>query len=115
MIRDDIEKNTVEELNELIKDNEKQFGTPSTSTQTPGQNATGAAGYSVGLHKVDPSKKIPVVKALRALNGMSMGEATQTVDNAPVVFAQGLTEEQAQNYKLKLEGAGASVSIRPPG
>ncbi len=57
-------------------------------------------------------KKIQVIKEVRALTSLGLGEAKAVVDNAPGVVIEGATKEAAEKAKAQLESAGATVSLK---
>ncbi len=56
-------------------------------------------------------KKIQVIKEVRALTSLGLKEAKDLVDNAPKNVKEGVSKEEAEEAKSKLEGAGATVEI----
>ena len=57
-------------------------------------------------------KKIAVIKEVRALTGLGLKEAKELVDGVPSKVKEGLSKEEAEAAKAKLEEAGATVSIK---
>jgi large subunit ribosomal protein L7/L12 len=57
-------------------------------------------------------KKIQVIKEVRALTSLGLGEAKAVVDGAPGVVLEGVSKEAAEKAKAQLEEAGATVSIK---
>jgi len=57
-------------------------------------------------------KKIQVVKAVREITGLGLKEAKELVDSAPKAVKEGVSQEEADDVKSKLEEAGASVEIK---
>ena len=56
-------------------------------------------------------KKIPVTKEVRALTGLGLKEAKDIVDGAPKTLKEGVSKEEAEEIKQKLEAAGAKIKI----
>ena len=56
--------------------------------------------------------KIPVIKVVRELTGLGLKEAKAVADDAPAPVKEGVTREEADQMKAKLEEAGASVEIK---
>ena len=56
-------------------------------------------------------KKIPVIKEVRALTGLGLKEAKDIVDGAPKTLKEGVSKEEAEEIKQKLEAAGAKIKI----
>ncbi|MGH3091477.1 MAG: 50S ribosomal protein L7/L12, partial [Gaiellaceae bacterium] len=57
-------------------------------------------------------KKIQVIKEVRAVTGLGLKEAKDLVDGAPNPVKEGVTREEADSIKEKLEAAGATVEIK---
>lgn len=57
-------------------------------------------------------KKIPVIKAVRAITGLGLKEAKALVDGAPKAIKEGVSKEEAEALKTQLEEAGASVEVK---
>ena len=57
-------------------------------------------------------RKIPVIKMVREITSLGLKEAKDLVDNAPKAIKQGLSKEEAEDIKKKLEEAGAAVEIK---
>ena len=60
-------------------------------------------------------KKIGVIKEVRAATGLGLKEAKDLVEGVPSKVKEGLSKEDAEALKTKLEEAGATVSIKPAG
>ena len=57
-------------------------------------------------------KKIQVIKEVRALTSLGLGEAKAVVDSAPSVVLEGVSKEAADKAKAQLEEAGATVTLK---
>jgi large subunit ribosomal protein L7/L12 len=57
-------------------------------------------------------KKIKVIKVVREATGLGLKEAKEVVDNAPKAIKEGVTKEEAEELKAKLEEVGASVEVK---
>ncbi len=112
-----IENMKVLELNELVKAAEEKFG---VSASAPVMVAGGAAGGAAaeektefdGILKSAGSSKVGVIKEVRAITGLGLKEAKEVVDNAPKAVKEGVSKEEAEQIKEKLEAAGASVEVK---
>lgn len=112
-----IENMKVLELNELVKDAEEKFG---VSASAPVMVAGGAAGGAAAEEKTEfdviltsaGSSKVGVIKEVRAITGLGLKEAKEVVDNAPKAVKEGVSKEEAEQIKEKLEAAGASVEVK---
>ncbi len=116
---------TVLEVSELIKAMEEKFGVtaaaPVAVAAAPAA-ASGAASagggaeekteFDVVLAKIDDSKKIPIIKEVRAITGLGLKEAKDMVEGAPQKVKEGVSKEEAKTIKEKLEAAGAVVEVK---
>ena len=111
-----IEQMKVTELNELVKAAEEKFG---VSASAPVMVA-GAAGAAAAEEKTEfdlvlasaGATKVKVIKAVREITGLGLKEAKDLVDNAPKTLKEGVSKEEAEEMKAKLEEAGASVEVK---
>ena len=111
-----IENMKVLELNELVKAAEEKFGVcASAPVMMAGAVAGGAAEekteFDVVLANAGASK-VGVIKAVREVTGLGLKEAKEVVDNAPKTLKEGVSKEEADQIKEKLEAAGASVEVK---
>ena len=111
-----IENMKVLELNELVKAYEEKFGvSASAPVMMAGAVAGGAAEekteFDVVLANAGASK-VGVIKAVREVTGLGLKEAKEVVDNAPKTLKEGVSKEEADQIKEKLEAAGASVEVK---
>ena len=117
-----IEQMSVLELAELVKALEDKFGVTAAAPMAVAA-APGAAGgaaddaaeeqteFDVILTDVG-ANKIQVIKAVRELTGLGLKEAKDVVDSAPGPVREGVSREDAEAAKAKLEEAGATVEIK---
>ena len=56
--------------------------------------------------------KVSVIKAVRALTGLGLKEAKDTVEGAPSTIKEGATKDEAEDCKKQLEEAGATVELK---
>ena len=114
-----IENMTVLELSELVKALEEKFGVSAAAPVAVAAAAPAAAAeaaeekteFDVILQSVG-DKKINVIKVVREITGLGLKEAKDLVDNAPKPVKEGISKEQAEEIKAKLEEAGATVEIK---
>src|SRR5699024_1227343 len=115
-IIESIKEMSVLELNDLVKAIEEEFGVTAAAPVA----AAGAAGgeaeaeqteFNVELTAAGDSK-IKVVKAVKEVTGLGLKEAKEIVDNATKVVKEGLSKEDAEALKEKLEELGASVELK---
>ena len=114
-----IENMKVLELNELVKAAEEKFGV-SASAPVMVAGAAGGAAAAGGEEKSEfdvilasaGSSKVGVIKEVRAITGLGLKEAKEVVDNAPKAVKEGVSKEEAEQIKEKLEAAGATVEVK---
>ena len=113
-----IENMKVLELNELVKAAEERFG---VSASAPVMVAGAAAGAAAGGEEKSEfdviltsagSSKVGVIKEVRGITGLGLKEAKEVVDNAPKAVKEGVSKEEAEQIKEKLEAAGATVEVK---
>ena len=88
-----IENMKVLELNELVKAAEEKTE------------------FDVVLANAGASK-VGVIKAVREVTGLGLKEAKEVVDNAPKTLKEGVSKEEADQIKEKLEAAGATIEVK---
>ena len=111
-----IKEMTVLELNELVKACEEEFG---VSASAPVVMAAGGVDaveeeqteFDVILANTG-AKKIGVIKVVREITGLGLKEAKAVVDAAPGPVKEGVSKEEAEEIKAKLEEAGAAVELK---
>lgn len=108
---------TVLEVSELVKAMEEKFGVtaaaPVAVAAAPGAAAAPAeeqTEFTVTLESVDPAKKIPVIKAVRTITGLGLGEAKAVVEGAPKVLKEGVSKADADKMIADIEAAGGKAS-----
>jgi large subunit ribosomal protein L7/L12 len=117
-----LEEMSVLELVELKKALEERWGVsaaaaaPVMVAAAGGGDGGGAAeeeqtAFDVVLASAGQSK-IPVIKVIRELTGLGLKEAKAVADEAPAPVKEGVTREEADQMKAKLEEAGATVEIK---
>ena len=118
-IMEAIENMSVLELAELVEELEEKFGV-SAAAPVAMAAAPGAAGGAAEEEKTEfdvflaeiGSSKIKVIKAVRELTGLGLKDAKAVVDDAPQNVKEGLSKEEAEEMKEKLEEAGATVELK---
>ncbi len=113
-----IEEMSVLDLADLVKVLEKKFGVSSAAPAMMAASAgIGAApaeektSFDVELTSTG-GNKIGVIKAVRTITGLGLKEAKDLVDGAPKMIKEGVSKDQAADFKKQLEEAGASVNIK---
>ena len=115
-ILDAIKEMSVLELNDLVKAIEEEFGVSAAAPVAVVGGATGGAAeekteFDVVLTSAGDSK-IKVIKAVREITGDGLKEAKEKVDGAPSTLKEGVSKEEAEEIKAKLEEVGASVEVK---
>ncbi|HEY6325799.1 MAG TPA: 50S ribosomal protein L7/L12 [Candidatus Cybelea sp.] len=114
-----IDKLTVLELADLVKQLEEKYGVSAAAPVAMMAAAPGAAAapvaekteFDVVLSEVGP-EKIKVIKAVRELTSLGLTEAKAFVESAPKAVKEGVNKDEAEQVKKKLEEAGAKVEIK---
>ncbi|MBE1553130.1 50S ribosomal protein L7/L12 [Sporosarcina limicola] len=111
-----IKEMTVLELNDLVKAIEDEFGvTAAAPMAMAGAGAGEAAAEQTEFDVILTSagdQKIKVIKAVREITGLGLKEAKEVVDNAPKAIKEGVTKEEAEEMKAKLEEVGAGIEVK---
>ena len=105
---EEIEKMTVLELNDLVKKIEEKFGVSAAAMAVAAPAAGGAAApaaeeqteFTVVLKEVGPNK-IPVIKVVREITSLGLGEAKALVDGAPSTVKENVSKAEAEEMKKK--------------
>ena len=114
-----IEKMTVLELSELVKELEEKFGVSAAAPVAVA--AAGPAAAAAPVEEKDEfdvvlkeagEKKINVIKVVRAVTGLGLKEAKDLVDGAPQTVKEALPKAEAEELKKQLEEAGAKVELK---
>ena len=115
-ILDAISSMTVLECSELVKAMEEKFGVTAAVALAAAPAAGGAAAaeeqteFTVTLDSFDAAKKIPVIKAVREITGLGLGEAKALVEGAPKPLKEGVSKADADEMIKKIEEAGGKAS-----
>ena len=97
---EDVKALTVLELSELVKALEEEFG------------VSAAAPVAVAAAAAAPAEKIKVIKVVREITGLGLKEAKDLVDGAPKPIKEGVSKDDADSIKAKLEEVGAKVEVK---
>lgn len=108
------------EIVELVKLLEEKWGVSAAAPVAVAANPSAADGAQAAEEKdifdvVMTSfgeNKVTVIKAVRALTGLGLKEAKDTVEGAPSTIKEGATKDEAEDCKKQLEEAGASVELK---
>ncbi len=113
---DAIKSMTVLELNDLVKACEEEFGVSAAAGVVVAAGPAAAAEeekteFNVELTEAG-AEKVKVIKVVREITGLGLKEAKDAVDGAPKVLKEGISKEEAEEIKKKLEEVGAKVTLK---
>lgn len=117
---DAISNMTVLELSELVKELETKFGVsaampmmagPAAVAQAPKEEEEEKTEFDVVLTGFGENK-IQVIKEIRTITALGLKEAKELVEGVPQPVKKGVSKEEAQEIKKKLEASGATVEIK---
>jgi large subunit ribosomal protein L7/L12 len=118
---EEIKQMSVIDLAEVVKALEEEFGVSAAApvavaAPAAGGNAAGDAGaeekteFDVTLKEIG-ANKIAVIKAVREVTSLGLKEAKDLVEAAPKPIKEGVSKEESEEIKTKIEASGASVEI----
>ena len=118
---DQLSELTVLEAADLAKALEEKWGVSAAAAVAAAPAAAVAAG-PVAEEKTefdviltgDGGKKINVIKEVRAITGLGLGEAKALVEGAPKAVKEGVNKEEAEKIKKQIEDAGGTVELKEP-
>ena len=105
---------TVQQAADLVKAMEEKFGVSAAAPVAVAAAGPAAAAeeqteFTVTLESVDAAKKIAVIKAVRAITGLGLGEAKALVEGAPKVLKEGVSKADADKIVADIEAAGGKA------
>jgi large subunit ribosomal protein L7/L12 len=114
---------TVLEVSELVKAMEEKFGVSAAApvaVAMPGAGAGAAPAaaveeqteFNVILTAFDDTKKIAVIKEVRAITSLGLKEAKDLVEGAPKPIKEGVSKEEAAKIKEQVTAAGGTVEVQ---
>ena len=112
---------TVLEVSELVKMMEEKFGVSAAAPVAVAAVGGGAAAapaaeekteFNVILKAFDESKKIAVIKEVRAVTGLGLKEAKDLVEGAPKPLKEGVSKDEAGKIKEVITAAGGTIEIQ---
>lgn len=117
---EDVKALTVLELSELVKALEEEFGVSAAAPVAVAAAAAPAAGAAAAEEKTEfdvvlaeaGAEKIKVIKVVREITGLGLKEAKDLVDGAPKAVKEGVSKDDAEAMKAKLEEVGAKVELK---
>ena len=108
---------TVLELSELVHALEEEFGVSAAAMAAPAAGGAAAPAaeekteFDVVLAEIG-AEKIKVIKAVREITGLGLAEAKALVESAPKAIKEGISKDDAEELKKKLEDVGAKVELK---
>ena len=117
---DDLSALTVLEASELSKLLEEKWGVSAAAAVAAPAAAGGGAAAPAAEEKTefdviltgDGGKKINVIKEVRAITGLGLGEAKALVEGAPKAVKEGVNKDEAEKIKKQIEEAGGTVELK---
>ena len=108
---------TVLELSELVHALEEEFGVSAAAMAAPAAGGAAPAEaekteFDVVLAGFDAAAKIKVIKVVREITGLGLAEAKAVVEGTPKTLKEGLSKEDAEAMKAKVEEAGGKVELK---
>ena len=116
---EEIKSMSVLEVSELVKELEETFGVSAAAPVAVAAPAAGAAApaaeekseFTVELSEIG-ANKIAVIKVVREITGLGLGEAKALVESAPKAIKENVPTEEAKAIEAKLKEAGATVKLK---
>ncbi len=108
---------TVLELSELVHALEEEFGVSAAAMAAPAAGGAAAPAaeekteFDVVLAEIG-AEKIKVIKVVREITGLGLGEAKALVESAPKAIKEAVGKDEAEELKKKLEDVGAKVELK---
>ena len=117
---DQLSELTVLEAAELAKALEEKWGVSAAAAVAAAPAAGGGAAAPAAEEKTefdviltgDGGKKINVIKEVRAITGLGLGEAKALVEGAPKAVKEGVNKDEAEKIKKQIEEAGGTVELK---
>ncbi len=114
-----LEQASMLEISELIEEIKEKFGVQAATPQVAVAAAAGDEAAPAAEEKTEFSvilssfgdKKIQVIKAVREIAGLGLKESKELVEGAPKPVKEGVSKDEAEDIKKKLEDAGATVEV----
>jgi large subunit ribosomal protein L7/L12 len=111
---------SVLELSELIKELEEKFGVSAAAPAAVAVAGAPAEGGEVAAEKTEfdviltsfGDSKIKVIKEVRAITSLGLKEAKGLVEGVPAPLKEGVSKDEAEEIKVKIEAVGATVEIK---
>ncbi len=120
-IKEELDGLTLLEASELVKMLEDSWGVSAAAPMAMAAPAAGGAGEEAAVEEQTEfdvmltdigAKKINVIKVVRSLTTLGLKEAKSLVESAPVAVVEGISKDDAEDYKTKIEAEGAKVELK---
>ena len=117
-ILDLVDSLTILELKDLVKALEEKYGVSAAPVAVAGVAVAAAPAeeekteFDVELTSFDEAAKLKVIKAVKEITGLGLGEAKTLVTEAPKMVKTGVSKEEAEDLKKQLEEVGAKITIK---
>ena len=117
---EEIKELTVLELSEVVKALEEEFGVSAAAPAAVAAPAAGGAAPAAAEEKTEfdviiaeaGQEKVKVIKAVKDITGLGLKDAKAVVDGAPKAIKEGVSKDEAEEIKAKLEEVGATVEVK---
>lgn len=107
---------SITDLSDLVKAIEDEFGVSAAAPVAAAGAAGGDAADAKDSFDVEMTEsgdaKVKAIKAVREITGLGLKDAKGLVDNVPSVIKEGVSEDEANDIKEKLEAVGAVVTLK---
>ncbi len=108
------------EVVELVKMLEEEWGVSAAAPVAVAAAGTGGDAAEEAAEKTEfdvvlnsfGENKVAVIKAVRTITGLGLKEAKDTVEGAPSTIKEGVSKDEAEDFKKQLEEAGAAVELK---
>lgn len=110
-IIEDLKGASILELNDLVKAIEDEFGVSAAAPVAAAGAGAEKTEFDVELTDVG-QEKVKVIKVVRDITGLGLKDSKDLVDGAPKNVKEGVSEDEANDIKAKLEEVGATVTVK---
>ncbi|VDG17993.1 50S ribosomal protein L7/L12 [Lactiplantibacillus mudanjiangensis] len=115
-IIDSLKEASISDLNDLVKAIEEEFDVSASAPVAVAGAAGGDAGAAKDSYDVELTEsgdqKVKAIKAVRDITGLGLKDAKALVDNVPSIVKEGVSEDEANDMKAKLEEVGGVVTLK---
>ena len=117
-ILDLVDSLSILELKDLVKALEEKYGVSAAPVAVAGAAVAAAPAeeekteFDVELTSFDEAAKLKVIKAVKEITGLGLGEAKEIVVGAPKMVKTGVSKEEAESLKAQLEEVGAKITLK---